>query len=66
MLSLLFADLLQGRPKFFPRGAFLIAVPGLGAVVNIEWIRGAECYCGALCRAQGVIQTLGESGVAMR
>ncbi|KAJ1307500.1 hypothetical protein OPQ81_001599 [Rhizoctonia solani] len=49
MLSLLLADLLQG----------------LGAVVNIEWIRGAECYCGALCRAQGVIQTLGETGVAM-
>lgn len=49
MLSLLFADLLQG----------------LGAIVNIEWIRGAQCYCGALCRAQGIIQTLGESGVAM-
>ncbi|KAG8764137.1 hypothetical protein FRC11_004625 [Ceratobasidium sp. 423] len=49
MLSLLVADLLQG----------------LGAVVNIEWIRGAECYCGSLCRAQGVIQTLGETGVAM-
>ncbi|CUA76072.1 hypothetical protein RSOLAG22IIIB_02079 [Rhizoctonia solani] len=49
MLSLLLADLLQG----------------LGAVVNIEWIRGAECYCGSLCRAQGVIQTLGETGVAM-
>ncbi|CAE6476337.1 unnamed protein product [Rhizoctonia solani] len=49
MLSLLFADLLQG----------------LGAVVNIEWIRGAECYCGSLCRAQGVIQILGEAGVAM-
>ncbi|QRW17909.1 G protein coupled glucose receptor regulating Gpa2 protein [Rhizoctonia solani] len=49
MLSLLVADLLQG----------------LGAVVNIEWIRGAECYCGSLCKAQGVIQTLGETGVAM-
>lgn len=49
MLSLLFADLLQG----------------LGAIVNVEWIRGAECYCGSLCRAQGIIQTLGESGVAM-
>ncbi|CAE6424687.1 unnamed protein product [Rhizoctonia solani] len=49
MLSLLLADLLQG----------------LGAVVNIEWIRGAECYCGSLCRAQGVIQILGETGVAM-
>ncbi|CAE7076260.1 unnamed protein product [Rhizoctonia solani] len=49
MLSLLLADLLQG----------------LGAIVNIEWIRGAECYCGSLCRAQGVIQTLGETGVAM-
>ncbi|CAE6515883.1 unnamed protein product [Rhizoctonia solani] len=49
MLSLLVADLLQG----------------LGAVVNIEWIRGAQCYCGPLCRAQGVIQTLGETGVAM-
>ncbi|CAE6410613.1 unnamed protein product [Rhizoctonia solani] len=49
MLSLLVADLLQG----------------LGAVVNIEWIRGAECYCGPLCKAQGVIQTLGETGVAM-
>ncbi|KAF8754125.1 hypothetical protein RHS01_06207 [Rhizoctonia solani] len=36
-----------------------------GAVVNIEWIRGAECYCGSLCKAQGVIQTLGETGVAM-
>ncbi|QRV89717.1 G protein coupled glucose receptor regulating Gpa2 protein [Ceratobasidium sp. AG-Ba] len=49
MLSLLFADLLQG----------------LGAMVNIEWIRGSQCYCGALCRAQGIIQILGESGVAM-
>ncbi|KAG8748249.1 hypothetical protein FRC10_007638 [Ceratobasidium sp. 414] len=47
MLSLLFADLLQG------------------AMVNIEWVRGAQCYCGALCRAQGILQVLGESGVAM-
>ncbi|KAF8606608.1 hypothetical protein BDV93DRAFT_349986 [Ceratobasidium sp. AG-I] len=49
MLSLLFADFLQG----------------MGAVVNVEWVRGAQCYCGSLCRAQGIIQTLGESGVAM-
>ncbi|KAG8735352.1 hypothetical protein FRC10_010687 [Ceratobasidium sp. 414] len=49
VLSLLFADLLQS----------------LGAIVNIEWIRSSQCYCGSLCRTQGIIQTLGESGVAM-
>ncbi|KAG9073951.1 hypothetical protein FS749_014537, partial [Ceratobasidium sp. UAMH 11750] len=49
MLSLLFADLLQG----------------FGVMVNIEWIRRSQCYCGSLCRTQAILQTLGESGVAM-
>ncbi|KIO16181.1 hypothetical protein M407DRAFT_233327, partial [Tulasnella calospora MUT 4182] len=49
MLSLLFADLLQG----------------LGAVTSAKWAAEGKVTCGSYCAAQGAIQQLGETGVAM-
>ncbi|KAG8916879.1 hypothetical protein FRC01_002810 [Tulasnella sp. 417] len=49
LLSLLFADLLQG----------------IGAVLSLRWALKHKTYCSAYCTAQGVIQHLGETGVAL-
>ncbi len=49
LLSLLFADLLQG----------------IGAVLSLKWSLEKKTYCSAYCTAQGVIQHLGETGVAL-
>ncbi|KAG8963312.1 hypothetical protein FRC05_004786 [Tulasnella sp. 425] len=49
LLSLLVADLLQG----------------IGAVLSLKWSLEQKTYCSAYCTAQGVIQHLGETGVAL-
>ncbi|KIO20481.1 hypothetical protein M407DRAFT_29889 [Tulasnella calospora MUT 4182] len=49
LLSLLFADLLQG----------------IGAVLSLKWALEKKTYCSVYCTAQGVIQHLGETGVAL-
>ncbi|KAG9044410.1 hypothetical protein FS842_001485, partial [Serendipita sp. 407] len=49
LLSLLASDMLQG----------------LGAVLNVQWAAQRRSYCSATCTAQGFIQQIGETGVAM-
>ncbi|PBK73567.1 hypothetical protein ARMSODRAFT_952659 [Armillaria solidipes] len=49
MLSLFFADLIQA----------------LGAVLDIKWINEGKVETGPFCTAQGIIQQLGETGVAI-
>ncbi|KAK0195075.1 hypothetical protein F5146DRAFT_1109451 [Armillaria mellea] len=49
MLSLFFADLIQA----------------LGAVLDIKWINEGKVETGSFCTAQGIIQQLGETGVAI-
>ncbi|KAG8927978.1 hypothetical protein FRC03_003648 [Tulasnella sp. 419] len=49
ILSLMFADLLQG----------------LGAIFSAKWAAEGKVYCSNYCTAQGAIQQLGETGVAM-
>ncbi|KAK0476750.1 hypothetical protein IW261DRAFT_1566827 [Armillaria novae-zelandiae] len=49
MLSLFFADFIQA----------------LGAVLDIKWINEGKVETGPFCTAQGIIQQLGETGVAI-
>ncbi|KAG8997283.1 hypothetical protein FRB93_000416 [Tulasnella sp. JGI-2019a] len=49
MLSLLFADLLQG----------------IGAFLSAKWAANGRVTCSTYCSAQGIIQQLGETGVAL-
>ncbi|PVF93527.1 hypothetical protein CPB86DRAFT_674884, partial [Serendipita vermifera] len=49
LLSLLACDLMQG----------------LGAILNIKWASERRVYCSATCDAQGIVQIIGETGVAM-
>ncbi|KIM83330.1 hypothetical protein PILCRDRAFT_819583 [Piloderma croceum F 1598] len=49
MLSLFTSDLLQA----------------MGAVLDIKWVHEGKVYVGGYCTAQGVIQQLGETAVAM-
>ncbi|KAG8903040.1 hypothetical protein FRB99_003811 [Tulasnella sp. 403] len=49
MISLMFADLLQG----------------LGAVTSAKWAADGRVVCSAYCTAQGALQQLGETGVAL-
>ncbi|KAJ6521955.1 hypothetical protein DFH09DRAFT_212956 [Mycena vulgaris] len=49
MLSLFVADLLQA----------------LGAVVDVRWVHSGKVEVGSFCTAQGVIQQLGETSVAI-
>jgi hypothetical protein len=38
---------------------------GLGAILNIKWTSSGKVFCSATCDAQGIIQVIGETGVAM-
>ncbi|EJD41565.1 hypothetical protein AURDEDRAFT_186517 [Auricularia subglabra TFB-10046 SS5] len=49
MVSLLVSDSLQA----------------IGAVMDLRWIRQGNVTCGGFCNAQGAIQSLGETSVAM-
>jgi len=49
MFSLFFADALQA----------------IGAVMSIPWIQDGKVEVGKFCSAQGIVQQLGETGVAM-
>jgi len=49
MLSLFTSDLIQA----------------LGAVLDIKWVHEGKVYTGSYCTAQGAIQQLGETGVAL-
>jgi len=49
MFSLFSADVLQA----------------IGAVMSIKWIQDGKVEVGGFCRAQGIVQQLGETGVAM-
>lgn len=49
MLSLFCSDILQG----------------LGGVLNVRWIHDGKLEDGSYCTAQGAIQQLGETSVAM-
>lgn len=49
LLSLLLSDFLQG----------------LGAILNIKWSAERQVYCSATCTAQGSVQIVGETGVAL-
>lgn len=49
MLSLFFADLVQA----------------LGAVMDVKWVNDGKVEIGNFCTAQGVMQQLGETGVAI-
>ncbi|KAA1473968.1 hypothetical protein DENSPDRAFT_840507 [Dentipellis sp. KUC8613] len=49
MLSLFCSDLVQA----------------LGGVLDVKWINEGKVYSGTFCSAQGAIQQLGETGVAM-
>ncbi|KAJ8520458.1 hypothetical protein ONZ45_g2702 [Pleurotus djamor] len=49
MLSLFSADLVQA----------------LGAIMDVKWIQDGKVEIGSFCSAQGVIQQLGETGVAI-
>ncbi|KIM24225.1 hypothetical protein M408DRAFT_242992 [Serendipita vermifera MAFF 305830] len=37
----------------------------LGAILDIKWAAERQVYCSPTCTAQGVIQVIGETGVAM-
>ncbi|QRV81876.1 G protein coupled glucose receptor regulating Gpa2 protein [Ceratobasidium sp. AG-Ba] len=49
MLNLLMADLLMS----------------LGAILDLKWANERRTYCGSYCNAQGAIQILGETSVAL-
>lgn len=49
MLSLFTSDLLQA----------------MGAVLDVKWVNEGKVYTGGYCTAQGIVQQLGETGVAM-
>ncbi|KAA1473969.1 hypothetical protein DENSPDRAFT_780811 [Dentipellis sp. KUC8613] len=40
-------------------------VQALGSVLDVKWVHEGKVYSGAFCSAQGAIQQLGETGVAM-
>jgi hypothetical protein len=37
----------------------------LGAILGVKWANEGKTYCGTYCNAQGAIQTLGETAVAL-
>ena len=49
LLSLLTSEILQG----------------LGAIMDVKWVHEGVAYCSDYCTAQGAIQMIGETGVAM-
>ncbi|KAJ7835958.1 hypothetical protein B0H13DRAFT_2107597 [Mycena leptocephala] len=49
MLSLFTADLFQS----------------LGVVMDVQWINDGIVHAGSLCTAQGVLQNIGQAGIAM-
>jgi len=49
LLSLLSSEILQG----------------LGAIMDVKWVHEGSVYCSDYCTAQGAIQVIGETGVAM-
>jgi hypothetical protein len=49
LLSLLTSEILQG----------------LGAIMDVKWVHDGVVYCSDYCTAQGAIQMIGETGVAM-
>ena len=38
---------------------------GIGAILNVKWVAEGQVYCSDACTAQGIIQVIGEAGVAM-
>jgi len=38
---------------------------GLGAIMDVKWVHEGSVYCSDYCTAQGALQTIGETGVAM-
>jgi hypothetical protein len=38
---------------------------GLGAIMDLKWVHERAVYCSGYCTAQGAIQTIGETGVAL-
>ena len=38
---------------------------GLGAIMDVKWVHEGAVYCSDFCTAQGAIQVIGETGVAM-
>ncbi|TFY64241.1 hypothetical protein EVG20_g6012 [Dentipellis fragilis] len=40
-------------------------VQALGSVLDVKWVNEGKVYSGTFCSAQGAIQQLGETGVAM-
>lgn len=38
---------------------------GLGAIMNVKWVHEGTVYCSNYCTAQGAIQVIGETGVAV-
>ena len=49
LLSLFSAEILQG----------------VGAIMNAKWVLEGTLYCSSYCTAQGALQVIGETGVAM-
>jgi hypothetical protein len=49
LLSLLSSEILQG----------------LGAIMDVKWVHEGVVYCSDFCTAQGAMQMIGETGVAM-
>lgn len=49
LLSLLTSEILQG----------------LGAIMDVKWVHAGVVSCSDYCTAQGAIQMIGETGVAM-
>jgi len=49
LLSLLSSEILQG----------------LGAIMDVKWVHQGAVYCSGFCTAQGAVQMIGETGVAM-
>ncbi|KDR75017.1 hypothetical protein GALMADRAFT_69346 [Galerina marginata CBS 339.88] len=41
------------------------ALQALGAVMDIKWVQEGKVEAGGFCNAQGIVQQLGETGVAM-
>jgi hypothetical protein len=44
---------------------FADLVQALGAVMDVKWVNDGKVEIGNFCTAQGVIQQLGETGVAI-
>ena len=38
---------------------------GLGAIMNAKWVLEGTLHCSGYCTAQGALQVIGETGVAM-